>query len=97
MKMGPSKRVRCAIYTRVSTDQGLEQDFNSLDAQFDHSGRDRLLNEAGSVRALICCDARTVETDPVDDKLKFGWLLDRKRISSRPPTCGAAAYIAHDR
>ena len=26
-------RSRCAIYTRVSTDQGLEQDFNSLDAQ----------------------------------------------------------------
>jgi site-specific DNA recombinase len=26
-------RLRCAIYTRVSTDQGLEQDFNSLDAQ----------------------------------------------------------------
>jgi len=24
-------RVRCAIYTRVSTDQGLDQDFNSLD------------------------------------------------------------------
>jgi hypothetical protein len=32
MKMGGSKQVRCAIYTRVSTDQGLEQDFNSLDA-----------------------------------------------------------------
>jgi DNA invertase Pin-like site-specific DNA recombinase len=29
------KHVRCAIYTRVSTDQGLEQDFNSLDAQYD--------------------------------------------------------------
>jgi DNA invertase Pin-like site-specific DNA recombinase len=29
------KPVRCAIYTRVSTDQGLEQDFNSLDAQHD--------------------------------------------------------------
>jgi len=29
--------VRCAIYTRVSTDQGLEQDFNSLDAQHDAS------------------------------------------------------------
>jgi len=28
------KIVRCAIYTRVSTDQGLEQDFNSLDAQY---------------------------------------------------------------
>src|SRR5580704_16480838 len=25
--------LRCAIYTRVSTDLGLEQDFNSLDAQ----------------------------------------------------------------
>ena len=27
------KALRCAIYTRVSTEQGLEQDFNSLDAQ----------------------------------------------------------------
>ena len=32
-----SKQVRCAIYTRVSTEQGLEQDFNSLDAQYDAS------------------------------------------------------------
>jgi site-specific DNA recombinase len=37
MITGSSKRVRCAIYTRVSTDQGLEQDFNSLDAQDDAS------------------------------------------------------------
>src|SRR6478735_3812849 len=37
MKAKSLKRVRCAIYTRVSTDQGLEQDFNSLDAQFDAS------------------------------------------------------------
>ncbi len=28
-----SETRRCAIYTRVSTDHGLEQDFNSLDAQ----------------------------------------------------------------
>ncbi len=28
-----SKPLRCAVYTRVSTDAGLEQDFNSLDAQ----------------------------------------------------------------
>lgn len=27
------KRIRCAIYTRKSTEEGLEQDFNSLDAQ----------------------------------------------------------------
>ncbi len=31
--MSKSKGLRCAIYTRVSTDAGLEQDFNSLDAQ----------------------------------------------------------------
>ena len=35
MKAGSAKPIRCAIYTRVSTDQGLEQDFNSLDAQYD--------------------------------------------------------------
>ncbi len=28
-------RVRCAIYTRKSSEEGLEQDFNSLDAQFE--------------------------------------------------------------
>jgi site-specific DNA recombinase len=29
---GP-KLVRCAVYTRKSTEEGLEQEFNSLDAQ----------------------------------------------------------------
>ena len=28
-------RVRCAIYTRKSSEEGLQQDFNSLDAQFE--------------------------------------------------------------
>jgi site-specific DNA recombinase len=37
MKPEAQRPVRCAIYTRVSTDQGLEQDFNSLDAQDDAS------------------------------------------------------------
>ena len=32
-KPSPSKVFRCAIYTRVSTDAGLDQEFNSLDAQ----------------------------------------------------------------
>ena len=27
------KQIRCAIYTRKSSEEGLEQDFNSLDAQ----------------------------------------------------------------
>jgi site-specific DNA recombinase len=30
-----SKALRCAIYTRKSTEHGLEQEFNSLDAQRD--------------------------------------------------------------
>ena len=37
MKTVSTKAVRCAIYTRVSTDQGLDQDFNSLDAQSEAS------------------------------------------------------------
>jgi site-specific DNA recombinase len=35
-ELGPkksSRKLRCAIYTRKSTEEGLEQDFNSLDAQ----------------------------------------------------------------
>jgi site-specific DNA recombinase len=35
MTMTANKKVRCAIYTRVSTEAGLDQDFNSLDAQYD--------------------------------------------------------------
>ncbi len=31
--MDRSKKLRCAIYTRKSTEEGLEQEFNSLDAQ----------------------------------------------------------------
>lgn len=31
----PKKMIRCAIYTRKSTEDGLEQEYNSLDAQYD--------------------------------------------------------------
>ncbi len=33
MKPAPAKVLRCAIYTRKSSEHGLEQEFNSLDAQ----------------------------------------------------------------
>jgi hypothetical protein len=36
MTTKPTKRVRCAVYTRVSTEYGLDQEFNSLDAQGIH-------------------------------------------------------------
>src|SRR5258708_38583413 len=35
MKPASIKPVRCAIYTRVSTEHGLDQEFNSLAAQYD--------------------------------------------------------------
>ena len=39
MKKPESKKtIRCAIYTRKSTDEGLEQEFNSLDAQREAAG-----------------------------------------------------------
>src|SRR6201992_3325970 len=33
MSARPGKVIRCAIYTRKSTEHGLDQEFNSLDAQ----------------------------------------------------------------
>ena len=29
----PTRKLRCAVYTRKSSEEGLEQEFNSLDAQ----------------------------------------------------------------
>jgi site-specific DNA recombinase len=52
MKTGVAKPVRCAIYTRVSTDQGLEQDFNSLDAQRD-AAEAYIRSQAHAAWALI--------------------------------------------
>lgn len=34
LEVGDKRQVRCAIYTRISTEAGLDQDFNSLDAQY---------------------------------------------------------------
>ena len=35
--MNGKPRIRCAIYTRKSSEEGLDQDFNSLDAQYEAS------------------------------------------------------------
>jgi site-specific DNA recombinase len=35
---GPTRKARCAVYTRKSTDEGLDMDFNSLDAQRESCG-----------------------------------------------------------
>ncbi|MBP3954875.1 recombinase family protein [Gemmata sp. G18] len=46
------KRVRCAIYTRKSTEEGLEQEFNSLDAQRE-AGEAFVRSQAGEGWALV--------------------------------------------
>ena len=33
MKKAIVRKLRCAVYTRKSTEEGLEMEFNSLDAQ----------------------------------------------------------------
>jgi site-specific DNA recombinase len=49
---GAPKLVRCAIYTRKSTDEGLNQDFNSLDAQRD-AGEAYIRSQAGEGWTLV--------------------------------------------
>jgi len=39
MAANERKLLRCAVYTRKSSEHGLEQDFNSLDAQREAAGR----------------------------------------------------------
>jgi site-specific DNA recombinase len=46
------KPIRCAIYTRKSTDEGLNQDFNSLDAQRD-AGAAYIRSQTGEGWSLI--------------------------------------------
>lgn len=47
-----TKSVRCAVYTRKSTDEGLNQDFNSLDAQRE-SGEAYIRSQAGEGWTLL--------------------------------------------
>jgi len=49
---GAPRPVRCAIYTRKSTDEGLNQDFNSLDAQRD-AGEAYIRSQAGEGWTLV--------------------------------------------
>ena len=42
-------RIRCAIYTRKSSEEGLEQSFNSLDAQ--REACESLISRASAMRA----------------------------------------------
>lgn len=62
---------RCAIYTRKSTDEGLEQDFNSLDAQRDACEAFIISQKA---------EGWTVLTDRYDDGGYSGGTLERPAL-----------------
>lgn len=47
MPANPVRSLRCAVYTRKSTEHGLDQEFNSLDAQ----------RETGEPRDCLAGDA----------------------------------------
>ena len=47
-----TKTVRCAVYTLKSTDEGLNQNFNSLDAQRE-SGEAYIRSQAGEGWTLL--------------------------------------------
>ncbi|MEP0847343.1 MAG: recombinase family protein [Phycisphaerae bacterium] len=65
------KQIRCAIYTRKSTEEGLQQDFNTLDAQRD-SGEKYIASQAGE--GWVCLP------DHYDDGGFTGGNMDRPAL-----------------
>ncbi len=59
---GRKPSLRCAIYTRVSTENGLEQEFNSLDNQ----------REASEAYSNAAAGATLVTRDTA---LQFAWII----------------------
>ena len=82
-KTTPADPVRCAIYTRKSTEEGLDQDFNSLDAQRE------------AAEAYIHSQAHTVAYMRRACRLTLGWdvAIIREWLAVRKITI-ASAYRA---
>jgi site-specific DNA recombinase len=77
MSTTPTRKLRCAVYTRKSSEEGLEQEFNSLDAQ----------REAG----LACIQSQRAEgwvplPDHYDDGGVSGGTWSGRRCSARCAT-----------
>ena len=62
------KRLRCAVYTRKSTDEGLDQDYNSIDAQKD-AGHAYIASQRAEGWIPVECD--------YDDPAYSGGNMDR--------------------
>src|ERR1700751_5999409 len=95
MKAGSTKVVRCAIYTRVSTDQGLEQDFNSLDAPLFGSGSPALCRDDFVVGTAAGADA--VGRFFADFYLEILRSVSRRRAALPKPHFGNGAGGAGSR
>ena len=65
-------KIRCAIYTRKSTEEGLEQEFNSLDAQRESSEafiKSQAHEADKSYGVVVNPDKSNKVTFTVDDKI----------------------------
>ena len=87
--MSAARTLRCAIYTRVSSDQGLKQDFNSLDAQREAA---EAYSRARRTKAGACAATQRIDvivvykvdrlTRSLADFAKLVELFDSKSVSS---------------
>ena len=63
VRHGKASQVRCAVYTRKSTEEGLDQDFNSLDAQ--REACEAFIQSQKSEGWVLVPDSSTMTTDEV--------------------------------
>ncbi|MFI4912339.1 MAG: recombinase family protein [Sedimentisphaeraceae bacterium JB056] len=70
--MEKQKKIRCAVYTRKSTEEGLEQEFNSLDAQRE-SAEAYIISQKS--QGLVCLDQH------YDDGGYTGGNMDRPALN----------------
>src|SRR5829696_7436153 len=68
MKRQPVQALRCAIYTRVSTEHGLEQEFNSLDSQREGRRIGLKITTAGSAAIGVGDDGKGEEQPAPEPK-----------------------------
>ena len=73
-------RVRCAVYTRKSSDEGLEQDYNSIDAQRD-AGQAYIASQRHEGWIPVASD--------YDDPAYSGVAPSAPQVSRAPAACGA--------
>jgi len=67
MKTAPTQKVRCAIYSRKSTEEGLSKDFNSLDAQ--REACEAYIVSQKALGWLLVGEGGRIPVEPVDERL----------------------------